>query len=124
MDDPVRGLYAAGRHADQMVDRQAFSIGPCDAVDRAQLADAIGSAEPRHTVDPGIAVRGIGSIELVAAADPAHVLTAADRVVEREGEITGDAKDVFDANLAQPRKDMFYYRFTHCLLLYPSRQAE
>ena len=70
-------------------------------------------------MDPGVAVRRVGGIELAAAADPAHVRTGADRVVDRKSEITGDAEDVLDADCAQPGKNMFDDRLAHDLILPP-----
>jgi len=44
----MRRLHCAGRHADQMEYRQVLGISAGDAVDRAELAHAVGGAECGH----------------------------------------------------------------------------
>ena len=54
-------------------------------------------------MDPGIAIRRIGGIQLVGAADPAHRLTVDDRIIDRKGEVAGDAEDISDPDVMETR---------------------
>jgi len=49
-----------------------------------------------------IAVRGIGCVNFVAAANPPQVLVGGDCVIQRKSEVPRDAEDILDANILQP----------------------
>jgi hypothetical protein len=53
-----------------MENRKMFGVGARYTVDRAQFADAVGRTERGDPLDTGVAVGGVGGVELVAAADP------------------------------------------------------
>src|SRR5262249_36023546 len=51
-------------------DRDVLAIGAGDTVDRAQSADAVRREQCAQAVQPRIAVRRIGCVQLTACADP------------------------------------------------------
>jgi hypothetical protein len=51
-------------------DRHVLAVGAADTVDRAQGADAICHQQRAQAVQPRIAVRRIGRVQLTACADP------------------------------------------------------
>src|SRR6202041_797348 len=99
-------LHRGFGRAYQMEHRQMLGIGAGDARKCCKLADAIGGADGRGPPDAGIAVRGVGGVELVTAADPAHLRVLADGVVHRKGEIPGNTEDIADANLLEALQDI------------------
>ena len=102
----ARFLRAWTGHADEVEDRQVLGIGTGDAVERAEFTDAIGGANSADPSNARIAVSGVGGVELVAAADPAHLFAEADGVVNRKGKVAGDAEDIGDTDLTQPGQDI------------------
>ncbi len=106
MHDETRFLRGGVGHADEMEDGQALGVGAGDAVEGAELADAVGGADGGDATDAGVAVGGVGGVEFVAAADPAHVVAVADGVADGKGEVARHAEDVGDADFAQAREDV------------------
>jgi hypothetical protein len=92
---------------------QEFCVRAGGAVDRAEFTDAVGGAERRHAVDARVAVSRIRSVELVATADPSHVLVCAHRVLDRERIVARDAENVLDTQLFQARKNVLNNRLAH-----------
>jgi hypothetical protein len=45
----------------------------------------------------------LGSVQLIAAANPAHSLAIDDRVVDRKSKVTGNAEDISDPNILKAR---------------------
>jgi hypothetical protein len=88
-------------HAHEVEHRQALGIGTGDAVDGTEFTDAVSRANSANPANTRIAVSGVGGIEFVAAADPAHLFTEADGVVNGKRKIAGDAEDVSDTDLTQ-----------------------
>jgi hypothetical protein len=86
-----------------MKHRHMFSIGTGDGVDRAEFTHAKGRAHGAHTFDPGIAIGGVGRIQLVGAANPSQTRVMADRIVHGEGIIPWHAKDIGDADVTETR---------------------
>jgi hypothetical protein len=62
VNEAMRRLHCAGRHADQIEYRQVLGISAGDAVDRAELAHAVSGVESGHTADAGVAVGRIGGV--------------------------------------------------------------
>src|SRR4029077_18545668 len=106
MDHPTRRLHPAGRHTSQVKHGDMFGIRTGDAIDRTQLADTVGRAQRRHTVNSAIAIRGISSIELVATANPAQLTVGGDGVIYWKSEVACDTEDIPDANLLQARENV------------------
>jgi hypothetical protein len=94
-------LRALIGHAHEVEHRQALGIGTGDAVIGTEFTDAVSRANSANPANTRIAVSGVGGIEFVAAADPAHLLAEADGVVNGKRKIAGDAEDVSDTDLTQ-----------------------
>ena len=63
MVQQLAALLGAGTGStDDMQDRYMFSVAPGDAVQRAQLADAIGGQQRACALDTRIAISGIGRV--------------------------------------------------------------
>jgi hypothetical protein len=71
-------------------------------IERAQFTDAIGGAKHGHAAGAGVAVSGIGGIEVITAADPAHRTDGPDSIIDQDGAITRNPKDTLDADFAKP----------------------
>src|SRR5579862_3915478 len=90
-----------------------FGIRTGDAIDRTKLADPIGRTQRRHAANSAIAIRGIGSIELVATANPAQLVVGGDGVIYGKGEVACDAENIPDADLLQASKNVLNDSFAH-----------
>jgi hypothetical protein len=55
-------------------DGNVLAVRPGDPVDRAQRADPVGDDHQAEAAEPGVAVGGVGGVELVAGADPGERL--------------------------------------------------
>jgi len=103
----ARRLHRHVRHTYEVKYRKVFGIGSGDAVDGAQLANAVGCAQGRNALDAGVPVGRIRSVQFVAAANPVHVGMVADRVIDGEGIVSWHSKDVGDPDRLQPRQYVF-----------------
>src|SRR5580692_6021854 len=110
-------LHSAGRHSDEMDDREVFSIGPANAANRAEFADAVGGAQSRYAVDTSVAIGSVGGVEFIATANPSKVSVRGDGIVDRKREVPGNTEDVPYANVMQPGENVLYYRRFHAFLL-------
>jgi hypothetical protein len=117
MHQAALALHSAGRHSDEMDDREVFSIGPANAANRAEFADAVGGAQSRYAVDTSVAIGSVGGVEFIATANPSKVSVRGDGIVDRKCEVTGNTEDVLYANVMQARKNVLYYRRFHAFLL-------
>jgi hypothetical protein len=113
MNEAMRLLLSGGRHADQMEDRYVLGISAANAANRAELAHGVGGADCANATNAGVAVGRIGGVELVAASDPAQSRIGANSVIDGESKVSGDAEDVFHAEVMQARKHVLDYGLGH-----------
>lgn len=113
-------LHLGGGHPGEMEHRQVLGVGARDRVERAQFADAIGGAQRRQPTDPGIPVRGVARVELVAAPDPRDVGVVDDRVLDWEGEVARDTEDGVDADVVEAVEHVFDHCLRHRSAAFPS----
>lgn len=100
----LRGFFG---HADEVEDRKIFGISACHARERAEFAHAVGGADGPDAFDASVAVRCVGGVEFVAAADPAELWIETNGVVDGKRKITGNTKDVADTDLFETAKNIF-----------------
>ena len=81
VDHPAQALGGDAGHADQMEHGQMLGVGTGHAADGRQFAHAVGGAQRGLAAHPGVAVGGVGGVEFVGAADPAHVRIVVNGVV-------------------------------------------
>jgi hypothetical protein len=55
----------------------------------------------------GIAVSGVGGVELVGADHPLHPAGRLDGVINREGVVAGNSKSTVDAEIGKAADDIF-----------------
>jgi hypothetical protein len=111
VQDPAAPVVVAVGSPDDADDRQVLAERPRDGVDGAEPADGEGDGARAHpaVARPGVAVGGVGRVELVAAADEAHPCGPALRlelVEEREVEVPRHREDVARADLRQPPRQV------------------
>ena len=85
-----------------MKHREMLGVGTRNTAHRGEFAHPVRGAQRGDAAHPGIPIRGVGGIELVAARDPVQRRVFDDRVVNRERVIPGNSEDVVDANLFEP----------------------
>jgi hypothetical protein len=68
-------------------------------------------------MNAGVAVCGVGRVQLITAADPSKIFVSTDSVIYRECIITRDSKYISDADVVKPAKNMLNDRLGHTLLL-------
>jgi hypothetical protein len=56
-----------------MDDREVFSIGPANAANSAEFADAVGGAQSRYAVATSVPIGGVGGVEFIATSNPSKV---------------------------------------------------
>lgn len=98
---------AAGGRADQVEHGKAVRLAAHDAIQRTELAHAIGGAEDGRALAPGIAVCGVGGIELIGAGNPRQRRARLDCIVDGEGIIAGYAEGSVDAELGETLDGVF-----------------
>ncbi len=91
-------------------------IGTGDAVQGAQRTHAVGCADCADTADPGVAIGGVGGVQLIAASNPVDVSIVDDRVVHGKRVIAGNAEDIVYPNRFQAPEHMLSDSFIHCFL--------
>src|SRR4029077_13703016 len=116
MHQATIGLRPAGRHADKMDDKDVFSIGPANAANRAEFADAVGGAQSCYAVGTSVAIGSVGCVEFIATSNPSKVSVRGDGIVDRKCEVPGNTKDVLYTNVTQTRENVLYYRHFHAFL--------
>ena len=92
----LRGVLR--RRARQRHQRDVFGTCTGDAVEGGKLAHAIGGEQAADAFLAGIAIGGIGGVELVAGADEADALGGLDLLEEAQVEVTGHADDFSNAD--------------------------
>jgi hypothetical protein len=117
MHQAALALHPAGRHSDEMNDREVFSISSANTANRAELADAVGGAQGRYAVDTSVAIGGVRGVEFIATSNPSKVSVRGDGIVDRKREVPSNTEDVPYANVMQARKNVLYYRRSHAFLL-------
>ena len=96
------GTFGESRRSADDDHGRFFGVGPGDAVDCVEPADAIRDAQDAEAVDARVRVRGEPCAEFGAGADDVHV--AFDEfVVEAEDIVARYAEDVLDAQVLEPR---------------------
>src|SRR5580692_5331922 len=100
-----------------MDDREVFSIGPANAANRAEFADAVGGAQSRYAVVTSVAIGSVGGVEFIATSNPSKVSVRRDGIIDRKREVPGNTEDVPYADVMQAREDVLYYRRFHAFLL-------
>src|SRR5579883_3455686 len=94
MNKSMSCLHSACRHSNEMKYGQILSICSSNPVDRAELPDAICGTECRHTIDTGVAICRIGSIEFITVANPSHVLVCTHGICNRKRIVSWDPENV------------------------------
>src|SRR5262249_25275593 len=84
--------------------RDVLAVGAGDTVDRTQGANAVRHKQRAQAVQPGIAVRRIGRVELTACADPLQRPGVLELLQKREVVVAGNAEQVPDAGLLEAAK--------------------
>ncbi len=95
-----------GGHPGDGDDRHPFGVCAGHAVDGRQFADAEGGDEGGGAAQPGVAVGGVGGVQLVAGTDPGEAGEGGHLIEEAEVVVAGDAEEVFDVQLAQPAEQI------------------
>src|SRR5262249_142546 len=85
-------------------DRDVLAVGAAHTVDRAERADAVGHQKRAQAVEPCIAVRRIGRVQLAARADPLQRATVLELLQQFEVVVAGNAEQVADAGLLESAK--------------------
>ena len=110
---------ACGR-AHNMDHRQIFGETAGRAVDGAQFADAEGGQQRRRAATARIAVRRIGRVEFVGAADPADIPMGDHAIEKLQVIVARHAKQMTDADLLKARQQIISYgKALHMPLLSP-----
>jgi hypothetical protein len=97
-----------------MDDREVFRIGPPNAANRAEFADAVGGAQSRYAVVTSVAIGSVGSVEFIATSNPSKVSVRGDGIVDRKREVPGNTEDVPYANVMQARENVLDDGLGHC----------
>jgi hypothetical protein len=116
MHQAALALHPAGRHSDEMDDREVFSIGPANTANRAEFADAVGGAQSRYAVVTSVAIGSVGGVEFIATSNPSKVSVRGDGIVDRKREVPGNTEDVLYTNVMQARENVLYHRRFHAFL--------
>lgn len=104
MDHQITVLHASRRLAHDMDDLDLLSHRTRNTVHSTHFADAMSRDEtPGCILDSGIAISGIGGVQLVGVADPFQALHVVDLVQKLEVEVARNAKDGVDAGFVDPR---------------------
>jgi hypothetical protein len=98
-----------------MDDREVFSIGPANAANRAEFADAVGGAQSCYAMSSSIAIGGVRGVEFIATSNPSKVSVRGDGIVDRKREVPGNTEDVPYANVMQARENVLDDGLGHCL---------
>ena len=106
MGDKFLALNPCRRGPDEVEDGNAMGFCAHDTVHGTELAHAVGGGENGGSTAAGIAVGGVGGVELVGADHPLHPAGKLDGVVNREGVVAGNAKGVLDAKVCQTVDDV------------------
>lgn len=113
MEEHAIALRLGRGAADDVDDGDVLRVGAGGAVDGGELTDAKGGEEGAHAIDTGVAVGGVGGVELVDAADP--VEAALEEVVERdEVVVAGKTVDGAYADLVESLEEVL--RHGHALV--------
>jgi hypothetical protein len=99
-----------------MEDSDVFSIGPANAANRAEFADAVGGAQSCYAMGTSVAIGSVGCVEFIATSNPSKVSVRGDGIVDRKREVPGNTKDVLYTNVMQARENVLYYRRFHAFL--------
>ena len=89
-----------------MDDRRLFGICSSDSIDGRQLPHAECCDDSPNALNPGIAIRCISCIQLIAVADPVEA-SWLDVVQGGEVVVTRDAVDTSNADLVQAPEQIF-----------------
>jgi len=109
MGDQPLALDARAGRTDDVEDRQPLRPRPHDAVQCAQLADAIRGRQQRGSLDPRVAVRGVGRVQLVGAHDPLDARAGVEGIVERKRIVARHAERAVDSKIRQAIDHVFRY---------------
>src|ERR1700735_2826035 len=90
-----------------------FRVRTGHARESAQFADTIGCVQRANSLHARVAVGSIRGIQLITTSDPACSRAFANRVIHWKSVITGNAKNVRDANVMQTRKHMLNHADRH-----------
>ncbi len=71
-----------------------LGVGASNAVECAEFPHPVRGADRTHTLDAGVAVSSIRCVELVAATNPTHAPTLANRIADGKGKVTRHSEDI------------------------------
>ena len=84
-----------------MKDGHSLRLASHDSGKCSSRSNVISSAQYGGAVNPGVAVRGVGRVQLIAAVDPGEPVVFLDGNINGKGEITRYAEDVPDSERRQ-----------------------
>ena len=94
-------------HSHQMENRDTVGQASHDTIDGRELPHAVGRGEDRCAADAGVAVGGIGGIEFVGADNPLEGGNLLHGIVDGEGVVAWNSKDLVDAKLGEACQNIF-----------------
>ena len=107
VSNQLLALDPGGWGSDDMENRNTMSFGAHHAVDGTEFADGVRGGEHSGAAAAGIAVGGVGGVELVGADHPLHPAGRLDGVINREGVVAGNSKGAVDAEIGEAANDIF-----------------
>lgn len=94
VEDTVGAIVIGVRATDDADDREVLAVGTGDGVDDAEATHSEGDDAGTHASGASIAICGIASIELVAAADELEGLLCQQVVQQDQIEVAGHGENV------------------------------
>src|SRR6185437_1189785 len=100
-----------------MKNREMLGVAACNSAYRGEFADPVGGAYRADAAHPGIAVRCVSGVELIAASDTIDRRMLDDRIIDGKRIIPSDAEDIVDTYLVKPPQHITHDAFSHESLL-------
>lgn len=101
VEDSVGAVVVGVGTADDTDEREVLTVSTGDSIEHAETADGECDDASTYATRPGVAVGGVSSVELIAAANEVKSRLSDQMVEKGKIEIAGDGEDITDANLNQ-----------------------
>lgn len=100
MKDPAGSIVVGVRPTNDANEGQVLTVSSSNSVEHAESTDGERHDAGADAACSSVAVSGVPSVELVAAADEVELRFSDEVVEQREVEVAGDGEHVGDADLS------------------------